>query len=369
MSYRLGIDVGSTRTSATIVRDGTLHAFAIDGRRVAVSSASLAPAALQEWGGALTPQAIAEAVAEVVERARRSEGEAEAIAATYPATWNSRNVADLREAMYERGLGRVGLLSAPRAVAAAASEQGRIHAGDRCAVVDVGVRGTTITVLQVAENSRFAQLAVVATSALSGRGVDEAVYAHLLDCLHVVAGETVAELLDPTHPDFATTVHSLSSACSAAKEHLAQEDTACIEVDLPDLTTRVQITRDQLARALDKPMLAARAAFDEALRAARTTLDELSAVLIVGGTTRLALFAAAVCEHVGLQSTAVRDLDPMLATAAGATLALCRVAPTAPPTATPAERGQSFSDRVAARLTAAVGHRPPGTRARVSPVR
>lgn len=367
MSYRLGIDVGSTRTSATIVRDGTLRAFAIDGHSAAVSSASLAPATLREWGGPLTPHAIAEAVAEVVERACQSEGEAEAIAATYPATWNSRNVADLREAMYERGLGRVGLLSAPRAVAAGAAEQGRIRPGDLCAVLDVGVRGTTVTVLRVAENFRFAQLAVVVTSALSGRGVDEAVYGHLLDCLHVVAGETVAELLDPTHPEFAATVHSLSSACSAAKETLAEEDAAGIEVDLPGLRTRVQITRDQLARALDKPMGVARAAFDEALRAADTTLDELSAVLIVGGTTRLPLFATAVCEHVGPQSAAVRDLDPMLATAAGATLALCRLAPVPQPA--PAVPAETRSTRLMARLTAAGGHRPPGTRARVSPAR
>ncbi|MGQ0843205.1 MAG: Hsp70 family protein [Sporichthyaceae bacterium] len=357
MSYRLGIDVGATRTSATIVREGTLHAFQIDGRTSAVSSASLAPEAWQEFGGELTPDAVAEAVAEVVERALRHEGEPGAIAVTYPPTWTSREVARLRESMRELGLGGIGLLSAPRAAAATAFEQQRIEAGDLCAVFDVGVRFSTITVLRVAEGSRFSQLSVVACHALSGRHVDEAVYAHLLDCLNAIAGPTMEELMDPENPEFASSVHSLATSCSAAKEALALEEATSIEVDVPGLQTRVRITRDELARRLARPMAAGRAALDEALRAAEAELDDLAAVLIVGGTTRLPLFAAAVCEHVGPESEAVRDLDPMLANAAGAAMALWRVAPEAAAPA-PEPEAERRPSRLLSRLNGIAGHKP-----------
>lgn len=368
MSYRLGIDVGSTRTSATLVREGTLHAFKIDGRTAAVSSASLAPEAWRECSAGLTPEAMAEAVAEVVERARRVEGEPEAIAATYPAAWNSREVARLRSALYELGLQGVGLLSAPRAAAAAAVEQERIHVGDLVAVFDVGVRATTISVLRVAEESRFAQLAVMACPALSGRHVDEAVYGHLLDCLGVVAGPEVSELLNPSHPEFAASMHALGSACSAAKERLAQEEATSIDVDVPGLATRVRITREELSKRLMKPMSAGRVALREALRAANTELDELAAVLVVGGTTRLPIFATVVCEQVGPQAEAKRDLDPILAIAAGAAMALCRIQPAAEE-APEAEAVEARPSGLMARLNAVVGHKTPGAPRRVSPVR
>ncbi|MGQ0465695.1 MAG: Hsp70 family protein [Sporichthyaceae bacterium] len=367
MSYRLGIDVGSTRTSATLVREGTLHAFQIDRRTAAVSSASLAPEAWRECTDGLTPEAMAEAVAEVVERARRIEGEPEAIAATYPATWNSREVARLRSALYDQGLEGVGLLSAPRAAAAAAVEQERVAVGDLLAVFDVGVRATTITVLRVAEESRFAQLAVMACPALSGRHVDEAVYGHLLDCLSVVAGPEIEELLDPSHPEFAASMHALGSACSAAKERLAQEDATSIDVDIPGLQTRVRITREELSKRLMKPLSAGRVALREALKAANTELGEVAAVLIVGGTTRLPIFATVVCEQFGPEAQAKRDIDPILAIAAGASMALCRIeAPAAEEEAPAAERQPS---RLMARLGGAMGHRAPGAPRRVSPVR
>ena len=54
---------------------------------------------------------------------------------------------------------------------------------------------------------------------------------------------------------------------------------------------------------------------------------------VVGGTARLPLFAAMVCEQLGPEAETVRDLDPMLAVAAGAALALYRVETPAAPQA------------------------------------
>ncbi len=362
MVYRLGIDVGSTRTSATIVRDGMLAAVRIDGRSSAVSSSSLAPAVWSECGGRAEPESIAAAVAEVIERVRRTEGcDADAIAVTYSPTWSSQQVARLRACLREYGV-NAGVLSAARAAATAAAERDRLQADDVCAVIDIGMHESTITVLQMAETGgAFAQLAVVAGSALSGRLVDQAIHEHLMNCLMAIAGPTMEELLDPSNPESGDVLRSLRNSCEVAKEALARSSETSIEVDIPNVATRVRITRDELSRALAEPLQAGREALAEAVHAVGAQLEDLTAVLLVGGSARLPLFASMVCDELGEESEVVRDLDPMLANAAGAALALYRVAPQSGDAPALAARG-SVTNRLADRLTGAAGLRAPGQR-------
>lgn len=377
MSYRLGIDVGSSCTSATIVRDGQLHVFQIDGRSTAVSSAALAYDTWTEFDGALNADTGAASIAEVVERVRRSEGEeAEAVAVAYPPTWSQRDVADLREAMSERGLSGVGLLSAPRAAATAAAHLDRVHDGEHIAVFDIGPRMSTVSVLRMVGTSRFVALAAVGTMELSGRQVDAAIYEHLMSCLDAIAGDTVAELLDPANPASAEAVRSFDNACAAAKEALSRQPSTSIEVDVPGITTRVRITRSELARALAEQLASGRVALREALRVAGIDLDDLVAVQIIGGTARLPLFAAMVCEQFGDEAESVRDLDPMLAVAAGAALALYRIETTTPQPIAPAPEPRKAKAKaarpdaepgkgtLAARLAGVVGHKAPKVIAR-----
>lgn len=367
MSYRLGIDVGSSCTSATIVRDGQLHVFQIDGRSASVSSASLAYEAWQEFELALNPDTAAASIAEVVERVYRAEGEeAEAIAVAYPPTWSQQDLADLRAAMEEYGLSGVGLLSAPRAAATAAAHLDRVRDGEVLAVFDIGPRMSTVSVLRMVGTSRFAALAAVGTLELSGRQVDAAVYEHLMNCLDAIAGDTIAELLDPANPASAAAVHTLDIACQVAKEALAQQSATSIEVDVPGITTKVRITRDELARALAGQLQAGRVALHEALRVAGLDLAEVVAVQVIGGTARLPLFAAMVCEQLGAEAETVRDLDPMLAVAAGAALALYRIETPAPQAVVPvkeprkvkAPKPEPVKGTIAARLAGVVGHKP-----------
>lgn len=373
MSYRLGIDVGSSCTSATIVRDGQLHVFQIDGRSASVSSAGLAYDEWQQSELALTPDTAAASIAEVVERVFRAEGEeAEAIAVAYPPIWTQQDLADLRAAMEEYGLAGVGLLSAPRAAATAAAHLDRIRDGQTIAVFDIGPRMSTVSVLRMVGTSRFAALAAVGTLELSGRQVDAAVYEHLMNCLDAIAGDTIAELLDPANPACADAVRTLDAACQVAKEALAQQTATSIEVDVPGITTRVRITRDELVRGLAEQLQAGRVALHEALRVAGLGLEDLVAVQVVGGTARLPLFAAMVCEQFGEEAETVRDLDPILATAAGAALALYRletptpqaVVPVKAPKKAKAPAPAPVQGKLAARLAAAVGHKGPNVLAR-----
>jgi molecular chaperone DnaK (HSP70) len=376
MSYRLGIDVGSVCTSATIVRDGQLRVFQIDGRNAAVSSASLAYDVWQEFEGELTADTAAASIAEVVERVRRAEGEdAEAVAVAYPPTWSQQDVADLRAAMTELGLSGIGVLSAPRAAATAAAHLDRVHDGEHLAVFDIGPRMSTISVLRMVGASRFVALSAVGTLELSGRQLDAAIYEHLMSCLDAIAGDTVAELLNPDNPASADAVRALDAACAAAKEELSQQPAASIEVDVPGITTRVRITRDELARGLTEQLAAGRVALHEAVRAAGIGIEDLIAVQVVGGTARLPLFASMVCEQLGEEAETVRDLDPILAVAAGATLALFRIEqPTPQPVAAveprkakaKAERpaAEPAKGKLAARLAGVVGHKAPKVVAR-----
>lgn len=377
MSYRLGIDVGSVCTSATIVRDGQLRVFQIDGRNAAVSSASLAYDVWQEFDGELNADTAAACIAEVVERVRRAESEdAEAIAVAYPPTWSQQDVADLRAAMTELGLSGIGVLSAPRAAATAAAHLDRVHDGEHLAVFDIGPRMSTISVLRMVGASRFVALSAVGALELSGRQVDAAIYEHLMSCLDAIAGDTVAELLNPDNPASVDAVRSLDAACAAAKGELSQQTAASIEVDVPGIKTRVRITRDELARGLTEQLAAGRVALHEAVRAAGIGIEDLVAVQVIGGTARLPLFASMVCEQLGEEAETVRDLDPILAVAAGATLALFRIEqPTPQPVAAPAEprtaktkaerpAAEAAKGKLAARLAGVVGHKAPKVVAR-----
>jgi molecular chaperone DnaK (HSP70) len=160
-----------------------------------------------------------------------------------------------------------------------------------------------------------------------------------------------------------------------AKEELSQQPAASIEVDVPGITTRVRITRDELARGLTEQLAAGRVALHEAVRAAGIGIEDLIAVQVVGGTARLPLFASMVCEQLGEEAETVRDLDPILAVAAGATLALFRIEqPTPQPVAAveprkakaKAERpaAEPAKGKLAARLAGVVGHKAPKVVAR-----
>ena len=201
MSYRLGIDVGSACTSATIVRDGELRVFQIDGRSAAVSSASLAYDVWSEIDLAMTPDTAAASIAEVVERVRRAEAaDAEAIAVAYPPTWSQQESPTCAPPCRSTACRGSACSAPPGPPRPPPRTCDRIHDGEVVAVFDIGPRMSTVSVLRMVGSSRFAALAAVGTVELSGRQVDAAVYEHLMNCLDAIAGDDDRRAVGPGEP-------------------------------------------------------------------------------------------------------------------------------------------------------------------------
>jgi hypothetical protein len=140
------------------------------------------------------------------------------------------------------------------------------------------------------------------------------VFSHVLGSL----GAT-ADHLDADEPGMVSAVAQLREECVEAKEALSGETDVDIAVLLPGRQTEVRLTRteleDMVRPAINETIVAVR----RALAAAGVTPDQVSAVLLVGGSSRIPLVAQMVTADLG-RPVAV-DARPKDAIALGAALA------------------------------------------------
>ena len=362
MGYQLGIDLGTTYTAAAVCRSsgrgwaepevislGSRSATVASVLFLAADGAVLVGEAAERRAltdpdrvvrefkrriGDPTPIVVAgrnwapeelsaRLVRWVLDRvAEREGGPADRIAVTHPASWGSHKKDLLTRALAAQGLS-VTFLAEPQAAALHYASTERVVAGSTIAVYDLG--GGTFDAAVVRKGDAGSAGSGPAGFGLLGRpqglerlgGVDfdEVVFEH------VRAGLPEAfDNLDDTDPAVLSAVSRIRRDCTEAKEALSSDTEVSIPVLLPNSRGSVRLHRSEFEQLIRPQVEQTVDALRQAVTSAGLAPDQLTAVLLVGGSSRIPLVAQLVSEQLG-RPVAV-DADPKNAIAKGAALAV-----------------------------------------------
>src|SRR4051812_12255280 len=354
MSYQLGIDLGTTYTAAAVCRssdrrwvepevvtlgtrnatvpsvlflppDGTILVGDAAERR-AVSEPDRVVREFKRRIGDPTPIVVggrpwapeelsARLVRWVVERvAQREGGQATRIAVTHPASWGAHKKDRLGGALAAQGL-PVTFLAEPQAAAMQYAAAERVEPGSTIAVYDLG-GGTFDAAIVHKEAHGFGLLGrPEGLERLGGVDFDEAVFEYVRTNLPEAFTD-----LDDTDPAVLSAIAAVRRECTEAKEALSSDTEVSISVLTPVGQGAVRLHRTEF-EALIRPQVEDTVdALRRAIHSAGLSAPQLTAVLLVGGSSRVPLVAQLVSEQLG-RPVAV-DADPKNAIALGAALSL-----------------------------------------------
>jgi actin-like ATPase involved in cell morphogenesis len=353
VSYWLGIDVGTTFTAAAICREETgrrvlPEVVPLGTRSTAVSSVVylaedgqvvVGEAAerrahthpervVREFkrrigdeipmliGGVphSAPEIAAMVVRWVVERvAEREGGAAAGIVITHPASWGEYKIQLMAEALRVSGVPEATFRTEPEAAAASYALQERIGTGSTIAVYDLGGGTFDAAVVTKTGPTTFSVLGQPqGIDHLGGADFDDAVFGH------VSAAVPALSALDPDDPATLTATAALRRECTEAKEALSADTEVTIPVLTPEIRSQVRLVRTEFEDMIRPSLAETLQALRRALRSADLTPQDLDAVLLVGGSSRVPLVAQLVSAELG--RPVATDADPKAAIALGAAL-------------------------------------------------
>ena len=278
---------------------------------------------------------MAELLRAIVRQVTAREGEQPTtIVLTHPANYSEYKRGLLVESarLADLDLERVRFVTEPEAAAIAYAHQQRIEPGEIIAVYDFG--GGTFDAAVV--RSTDAGFELIGTpegmERLGGIDFDQAVLAHVDAVL-----DGLVSSADASSPQVLSGQVRLRDDCRRAKEALSNDTDATIPVSLPGVQTDVRLTREELELMVRPRIVETVRALERTVASGGLRTDEVSRVLLVGGTSRMPVVAQVIREVFGRPVS--MDADPKLAIATGAALFGAQNESTprssAPPVATP----------------------------------
>jgi actin-like ATPase involved in cell morphogenesis len=350
MAYYLGIDLGTTYTAAAAEQSGVVEALTLGNRRASVPSVVflrddgeilVGEAATRRavtdpgrvarefkrrlgdptpvilggtpWGAEML---MARLLRWSVDRVQEQQGESpRAIALTYPANWGPYKLDLLSQAARQVDLQAALLLAEPVAAATYYASQRTLAPGSVVAVYDLG--GGTFDAALVRRTAVGFDIvgSPEGIERLGGIDFDEAVFAHV----QAAIGDAL-DRLDPAQPSSQAAVARLRQECIDAKEALSSDTDVSIPVLLPALQTEVRLTRAEFERMIRPSVDETIVALRRCIRSAGVAPEDITAVLLVGGSSRIPLVAQMVGGELG-RPIAI-DAHPKDAIAYGAAIAV-----------------------------------------------
>jgi molecular chaperone DnaK len=319
MSYRLGVDLGTTFTAAAVANGGPPTMLGLGNRALQVPSVLYLPAdgdtvvgeaaerrgatdptrVVREFkrrigdsvpilvaGVPYSPQALTAQLLNWVVRSGTDQlGEPpDQVILTYPANWGPYKRELLTQVVQLADVGEVTTCSEPEAAAVQYAAKSRVPPGARIAMYDLG-GGTFDTCVLEKQADGFVMLGEpIGIEHLGGIDFDDAVFQHVLESL----GDTMTGL-DPADPQVQTGLARLRRDCVDAKEALSTDVQAIIPVSLPGRSTSVRFTRSELEELVRPPLEETVSALGRALRSANLEPADLHAIVLVGGGSRIPL--------------------------------------------------------------------------------
>jgi molecular chaperone DnaK len=350
MSYQVGVDLGATFTAAAVCRSGRADVVPFGPRAAFLPSVAyvnpdgslvLGEAAEQRalsepdrvarqfsrrvgdgtplrlGGVSMTADALsARYVAHVVGAVAGLVGGVAARAAlTHPAGWGQHRVESLHAALVTQGLGATVFLSGAQAAARAYAESVPVSAGELVAVHDLGGTGFDAAVVRRTEDGRFAHVGTPEELEVGGLDFDELVFEHV----RLALGEQWARV-DPADPAVRPALARLRRECTLAKEALSADTDVQIPVALPGIDTRVRLARAEFEELIRPTVEETAATLYRVIDSAGSLPEDVSAVLLTGGSARIPLVTQVVSEILG--RPVIVAPNPKGDTAIGAALAI-----------------------------------------------
>lgn len=348
MGYTLGIDLGTTYSAAAVCENGRVEIFQLGTRIAAIPSV----VAVTEDGSVLTGEAaarraeqdparaarefkrrlgdpaplllggtpygaealmghlLAAIVASVTERRGDSPV---AVAVTHPANWGRYKLDLLTEAARVGGVVDAHLLPEPEAAAVAYTQEARVDVGAIYAVYDFGGGTFDAAVLRKTESGWEPFGIPEGMDRFGGIDLDAAVLGHVAG----VVGDEL-EQLDRSDPATQRLLLRLRAECRDCKEALSGDTEAVVTAVLPSGPREVRLTRTEFETMIRPRIEETLGVLRRAIQSAGLEPDELSGVLLVGGSSRIPLVADMIRRETGLDVAV--DTHPKHAVAMGAAL-------------------------------------------------
>jgi YVTN family beta-propeller protein len=347
-SYCLGVDLGTTFVAAAVAHGSRVEMFTLGDRTVvtpavvyaredgtvvtgeaahrrAVSSPERVgrefkrrlgdptPVMLGDGSHAVT-SLLAALLNDVVSRVTAIEGTApERVVLTHPANWGPYRRELFDEVPQLAGLDEAWMVTEPEAAAAHYAAARRLGDGDTVAVYDLGGGTFDATVLR----KRAIGIDILGTpegiERLGGVDFDDAILAHI----NYTSGGALSEL-DMSNPQTGMALARLRQDCILAKESLSVDTEATIPVFLPNRHFDVKLTRTEFEDMIRAQVESTIGALTRTLRSANVDPGDLSAVLLVGGSSRIPLIGRMITE--ALDRPTLIDAHPKYAVALGAAM-------------------------------------------------
>jgi actin-like ATPase involved in cell morphogenesis len=346
VGYCIGVDLGTTFTAAATARDGRVDIATLGQRAIEIPSVAY----LGEDGGLLFGEAaqrrsatdpervarqfkrrmgdpvpimlgpapysahllMARLLDHVVTTVRGREGaDLERVMVTCPANWGRYKLEMLEQVIAQAGVGEVGVVTEPAAAAAHYASLTRVAPGAVLAVYDLGGGTFDATILRATATGFELLGRPQGIEHLGGVDFDEAVFSHVRSSVGLPL-----EDLDGHDPTVVAAVARLRRDCVEAKEDLSVDTQVTIPVGLPAASASVRLTRRELEEMIGPTLTETVATMRRALDAAGVAPSDLTAMLLVGGSSRIPLVTQMLAEQFG-RPIAI-DVHPKHAVALGA---------------------------------------------------
>jgi actin-like ATPase involved in cell morphogenesis len=366
MGYHLGVDLGTTYTAAALARGERAEPVTLGTRSVSIPSVVYLGASGAELIGesavrraANEPARVArefkrrvgdptplllggspvgaellmgQLLAWVVRQVATTEGEPPAsLAVTHPANWGEYKLDLLRQAVHHVGLEVDHFVPEPAAAASFYASQRDLAPGSVVAVYDLGGGTFDAAVVRVDDDGFHIVGRPDGIERMGGIDFDHAVFRHVVTSLGLDL-----DTVDGDDPAMAASLTQLRVDCVEAKEALSSETDVSIPVMLPTHHTEVRLTRQEFEAMVQPALNETIVALRRAVASAEVDVADVSAVLLVGGSSRIPLVAQLVTTALG-RPIAI-DARPKDAISLGAALLAAQAAPAAvasPATAPP----------------------------------
>jgi YVTN family beta-propeller protein len=346
VGYHLGVDLGTTFVAAALATDTGVEMFTLGDRTVvtpavvylredgalvsgdaaarrAVSSPDRIGREFKRRLGDPTPVILGGSpyavtlllgtlLHDVLSRVAETEGaKPDSVVLTHPANWGPFRRELFDEVPHVAGLTAPRMVTEPEAAAAHYAASRQLSDGEIIAVYDLGGGTFDATVLRKHPGGIEILGVPEGIERLGGVDFDESILAHV----NYVAGGALSEL-DMSDPQTAVALARLNQDCVLAKEALSIDTETTIPVFLPNRHFDVRLTRAEFEDMIRAPVESTIGTLVRTLRSAQVEPSQLSAVLLVGGSSRIPLVSRMISEELGRPT--VVDAHPKYAVALGA---------------------------------------------------
>ncbi|TLM84623.1 Hsp70 family protein [Pseudarthrobacter sp. NamE5] len=249
----------------------------------------------------------------VADRAAEREGAPPSeIILTHPAAWGIHRTSLVQSALADKGLGNVTLLTEPEAAALHYASQVRVEDGSIIAVYDLGGGTFDTAVLRKVAGNRFELLGPPeGFEYMGGADFDAALFRYVAD--HSGGALTG---LEPNEPGVLAALARLRRECVEAKEALSVDSEANISVLLPGIQQQVRLVRPEFEFLIEESVRDTVDALEQSLKQLELEPADLTAVLLIGGSSRIPLVAQLISEQ--LERPIAVDADPKSSICLGA---------------------------------------------------